>query len=175
MKNTLLAAILSLTATGAMAGPVMVGADEGRNEVAVYELYRAPGKLPECKDTSRGAFGMTLKVQTWRGTFEVGTGCWTIANNGHSIDMLIRTTDDGRYFSVRRHISTFKTMAPTKIPSSIQTAIHRVDVLAQACDANRDKQSCGTMAAAVDELASNGWCWGPDDAAGTDKRWMRCE
>lgn len=144
---------------------------------AVFELYDEPAALPECRGGNAG--GVIAKMRTKSKTVGYGTGCWVADDKGF-IHLLVKSFDDGRTRETSLHKSRFTAPQPAKPAGEAKRLIDQADALDDACrggsgDNPKTQAACSKRDAVMAKIDSMGWCWGPDDAIGANKGWMRCQ
>ncbi len=161
----------------ASAGEISVAKIPISGGMAVFRLFDDPALLPECR--GRGAGGVIADVEhPTKGTVGFGTGCWTAGVDGY-IRLTVKSFDHGRVSELTLHNSKFIDPIQEMPTGRAKALINRVDRLAGQCrggsgDNPKTVEACGKMDAAMDQVRQEGWCWGPDDAFGFEKRWLRC-
>lgn len=118
-------------------------------------------------------------------------GCWHVTSE-NNILMELRGLDDGKDFQKTYTVAQLAKwpinknvkwvdyiVEPEKPDAKIQDQIHYIDQLNDKCrggsgDDPATMQACNMRDKAGEQLKKQGWCWGPDDAIGADKHWIRC-
>ena len=176
MKHLLTLALIALT-TPAAAQAVSTARVPLNGGTAVFELYADDARLPECQGTRASA--LIAKLETPRGEVGYGTGCWIAGMDGN-IRMLVKSFDDGRVRELTLPSSRFTDAAAAQRPTSKPKAlIAKAEHLNDVCRDGRGTpeevdRACDEREATMVQIKRQGWCWGPVEAVGADKRWIRC-
>lgn len=118
-------------------------------------------------------------------------GCWHVTLE-NIILMHLRGFEDGQDFQKSYTVAEFAKLPvnqnvkwsdyivePEKPDSKTQDQIKYIEQLNDKCrggsgDDPATMQACDMREKAGEQLKKQGWCWGPDDAIGADKHWIRC-
>lgn len=147
---------------------------------SVFEIYDDAAMLPECQGLAAGA--LIAKIETPTKTIGYGTGCWSAAPGG-KIRVLVKSFDDGVVRQINLSSSQFtapQSSKPSGPTGEAKRLIAQADVLDNQCrggsgDNPKTMQACEKRDATVEKVISLGWCWGPDEAVGANKGWVRCQ
>lgn len=118
-------------------------------------------------------------------------GCWHVTSE-NNILMKLRGFDDGKDFQKTYTVSQLAKwpinknvkwadyiVEQEKPDAKTQDQIKYIEQLNDKCrggsgDDPATWQACDMREKAAEGLKSKGWCWGPDNAIGADKHWIRC-
>jgi hypothetical protein len=145
---------------------------------AVFRLFDDNALLPECRGP--GASGAIADIEhPTKGRIGYGTGCWRAGVDGY-IYLAIKSFDDGRVRETRLHNSKFSSPSEEMPTGKAKALIDRVDRLNSQCRGGgggeaKTMEACDKTEAAMRLVEQQGWCWGPDDAIGAERRWIRCQ
>ena len=115
-----------------------------------------------------------------------GYGCWVDAGQHILVHWTEKKTLSG---NIEPFDSHSKISRPADMPlvamsnasdqptGNAKELIARVDKLAYTCSegaGEAQRKACKQVEPAMKSVMKEGWCWGPDDVSGYEKRWIRC-
>lgn len=187
----LIVTLLAATAAQAELVGEHIGAIDKRTALIVQlsDMKARPGACPN-GGTYRALVSATDTL-TFPESVAYGEGCWTATASG-KIMIFGRTFQGGREFSLVRSAADFRPgpgftrwadfasgSGPVQQPANVRKLIDEEASLNDQCrggsgDNPSTMAACDKREAVLRKIKAQGWCWGPDDAVGADKGWVRC-
>lgn len=140
----------------------------------------------KCDDGSYRVLVSTTDTYNFPRAFMYGDGCWTLSRG--TVHIVGKSFDEGIPINISYDANLFKDgnekvdwsrfyRAPkSEQPTDkVKAMISRVDKLALQCRDEKTTSACDQFGDAVAQVYKQGWCWGPEDAIGADKHWIRCQ
>lgn len=113
--------------------------------------------------------------EKWRGDDAVVL-CTTLGNEMDSGAASCHFVSPSLFINVDSLPNSADFTMPTELTGKAKELVDRLDSLNTKCRSNPDaSQACDQREASMRELRNLGWCWGPDDVPGYEKRWIRCQ
>ncbi len=182
--KTITAAALGLVLTTTHAEMVAQHIDPiSKRTGIVYQLSDT-----KCKDGSYRVLISTTDTYNFPAASMYGDGCWSVSKG--TIHIVGKSFGDGVPINISYDANLFKAGNErvdwskfAQTPKSegptgkAKALIDQADRLNDICRDGRGKSwesACQERDKVMAQVEASGWCWGPDDVPGYEKRWVRC-